>query len=387
MILSHKIRLDPTVKQTIAFKQAAGVARYTWNWALAECESHYKATKKSCNLNSLKIRWNKEKPTWVKESPKDANQQPFSDLKKAYSRFFSAKSKRPKFKCKHKAKQSFYLSNDKFRFATKRVRLPVIGWVRTREELRFQGRVMSARVSCVADKWYISVTVDTVVEKGKGTEVLGVDLGFKAFATLSTGETFKSPRPLVKALKSLSHLSRKHSRKQKGSKNKERCRKKLAKKHARVAGVRNDFLHKLSTNLVARTKLLVIEDLSVKGMQKLYGRTVADLGLGEFRRQLTYKCQKSDVGLMVVDRWFPSSQICHRCGARKALSLSDRVYECDKCGLVVDRDHNAAINISTAGLAGIYAWGHEGSDYKHTLVVKPSWLNQELNPCSEVDTH
>jgi putative transposase len=387
MILSHKLRLDPTVKQTIAFKKAAGVARYTWNWALAECESHYKTTKKIANLNSLKIRWNKEKPEWVKESPKDANQQPFSDLNKAYSGFFSSKAKKPKFKCKHKAKQSFYVSNTVFRFAGKRVRLPVIGWVRTREELRFAGKIVSARVSGSADLWYISVAVDTAVEKGKGTEVLGVDLGFKTFATLSTGETFKSPRPLAKALKSLARLSRKHSRKQKGSKNKERCRKRLARKHARVANIRKDFLHKLSTELVARTKLLVIEDLSVKGMQKLYGRTVADLGLGEFRRQLTYKCQKADVGLMVVDRWFPSSQLCHRCGARKHLSLSDRVYECDKCGLTFDRDNNAAINIVTAGLAGIHAWGHEGSDYKHTLAVKPSWLNQELNPCPLVGTH
>jgi len=379
MILAHRIQLDPTYRQRRQFACAAGTARYTWNWALEQWEEHYKATGKSPKIGELKKRWNREKPDWVYDSPKDANQQPFANLQKAYTNFFKKRAKRPTFKSRHKNRDSFYLSNDKFRVDGSRVRIPKIGWVRMTEELRFGGRIMSATVSRTADRWYISIQVEVSRKPKHGQEVLGIDLGLKHFITLSTGEVIDAPKPLKKGLKKLKRLSRQHAKKQKGSRNREKSRIKLARHHARVSNIRNDFLHKTTSELVARAKLLVIEDLSVVGMTKLWGRAVSDLGLYEFGRQLSYKCEIRDCGLLRADRWYPSTQLCSGCGSRQKLDLGQRTYSCKGCGRIIDRDHNAAINLSTAGLAGINACGHEGSGYKHQFVVKPSWTNQEVN--------
>lgn len=382
MILAHKIQLYPTCKQASQLQRAAGCARYTWNWALAEADKHYKATGKTVNFNELKKRWNKEKPVWIKESPKDANQQAFTNLKQAFQRFFKRTSRRPVFKSRHKHKNSFYISNDKFHIADGRVHIPKVGWVKLTEKLRFEGKITSATVSKTADRWFISVSVRVKTEPNPGGEIIGIDLGLKHFATLSNGEVLEAPKPLKKNLKTLARRNRQHSRKQKKSKNKEKSRMRLARLHAKISNIRKDFLHKTTSSLVARTKLLIIEDLSVAGMSKLWGRAVNDLGLYEFRRQLTYKCEKAGVGLLLVDRWFPSSQLCSCCGGRQKLGLNERVYACPVCGLTLDRDSNAANNLYTVGLAEINAWGHEGSGNRHVLVVKPEWMNQELNPCS-----
>ena len=380
-MLTHKICLNPTVKQEIALIKAAGTARYTWNWALAECERYYRETGRMANLSEMKIFWNKCKPAWTKESPKDANQQPFMDLQKAYRRFFKHLVGKPKFKCKGRSKDSFYISNDKFSVKGKTIRLSKIGHISMREAVRFVGKIISARVSRTAGKWYVSIVIDVQTESKPGTEIIGIDLGLKTFAALSTGEKFEAPKPLKKSLDKLQRLSRSHSRKQKGSANRKKATAKLSKHHARIASIRKDFLHKLSTQIVSRAKIVSVEDLSVKKMQKLYGRAVADVGMYKFRRQLTYKCQKSDVGCVIVNRWYPSSQLCSQCGQRQKVTLVNREYKCLRCGLKMDRDHNAAINICTAGFAEINACGHEGSDGKTIIAVKPSWLKQELNRC------
>lgn len=383
MILAHKIQLDPTARQVRAFARACGTARYTWNWALDAWETHYQQTGKSPKINELKKRWNREKPDWVYLSPKDANQQPFSDLQRAYTNFFQKRASHPAFKSKHKNRDSFYLSNDKFRVDGQRVRLPKIGWVRMTEPLRFGGRAMSATVSRTADRWYISIQVDIPKPKPKhGEEVLGIDLGLKNFATLSTGEVISAPKPLKRRLKKLRRLSRQHSRKQKGSRNRAKSAMKLARQHAKIANIRKDFLHKTTSELAARAKLLVIEDLSVVGMRKLWGRAISDVALHEFRRQLTYKCELVGCGLLEADRWYPSTQLCSCCGGRRKLELGERVYRCPDCDYIADRDLNAATNLHSVGLTLINACGHEGSGYQHTLVVKPSWMMQELNPCA-----
>ena len=382
MILAHKIQLDPTEKQKNQLRRAAGCARYTWNWALAEAEKCYKDTGKSVNFNELKKRWNKEKPNWVLESPKDANQAQFSSLKQAYGRFFKKISRRPKFKSKHGSKDSFYLSNDKFKLHDKTVRIPHMEEVRLTESLRFGGKLIAAVVSRTADRWFISVQIEVKHVPKHGDEVIAVDLGLKNFATLSTGEVITAPQPLKCKLDALRRRSRQHSRKQKGSCNRVKSAMKLARLHATISNIRKDFLHKVTSGLVARTKLLVIEDLSIAGMAKLWGRCVNDLGLYEFRRQLTYKCKLNDVALVVADRWFPSTQLCSCCGERQIIGLGERQYACPTCGFCADRDLNAALNLHTAGFAVINACGHEGSDWKHTLAVKPSWLKQELSSCS-----
>lgn len=383
MILAHKIQLDPTGKQAHQLSKAAGCSRYTWNWALAEAEKHYKETGKTVNFNELKKRWNREKPEWVYESHRDANSQPFANLKTAYTRFFKKQAKRPQFKSKHRSKDKFYLANDKFRVDGLKVRIPLMGWVKLTEELRFRGKTMSATVSRTADRWFISIQVEVQPQPKHGDDVIGIDLGLKHFMTLSTGEVIDAPKPMKSGLKKLQRLSRQHSRKQKGSKNREKSAARLAQHHARVANIRKDFIHKTTSDLVARAKLLVIEDLSTSGMMKLWGIAVSDIGLYETRRQLQYKCALQDCGLLEADRWYPSSQLCSCCGGRQKLELGERVYRCPDCDYVADRDLNAARNLYTLGLREINARGHEGSDYQHTLAVKPSWMNQELNQYAE----
>jgi putative transposase len=379
MLLAHKIQLDPTVVQTRELLKACGCARFTWNWALAEWEKHYKETGKSPNVFELKKRWNAEKPEWVYESPKDANQAVFGNLQKAYAAFFRKTSRKPKFKSRHKSKNSFHISNDKMSVGGQSVRLPKIGSVRMTEALRFEGRVMSAVVSERAGRWYISILVDVATQPKHGEEVLGIDLGLKTFATLSTGETLIAPEPLKKKLKFLRKRARQFSKKVKGSKNSKKAGKRLARLHARISDTRQDWMNKTTTSLVARTKLLVIENLSLSGMNKLWGRKMADIPLWEFRRQLTYKCEKSGCALIVADRFYPSTQLCSCCGGRQKLGLAERKYACPDCGFTADRDHNAAINLSTVGLSGNNACGHAGSGYSHTWAVKPAWMKQELN--------
>lgn len=382
MILAHKIQLEPTATQLKQLRKAAGCARYAWNWALDESEKHYKETGKTVDFNALKRRWNAEKPDWTLESPKDATQAVFANLKKAYARFFKRTAKRPRFKSRHRSRDSFYLSNDKFVVDDNRVRIPHAGYVKMTESLRFEGKIMSGTVSRTADRWYISVTVDTPHVPVHGDEVIGVDFGLKHFATLSTGEVIDSPKPLKANLEALRRRSRQHARKQKGSRNRAKSAIRLARLHARISNVRKDSLHKVTSALVARTKLLVIEDLSLVGMSKLWGRCINDLGLYEARRQLTYKCMLNDVALVMANRWYPSTQLCSWCGGRHKLGLGEREYVCQDCGRTADRDYNAARNLCSVGLTRINACGHEGSGYQHTLVVKPSWMNQELTPCA-----
>lgn len=381
MILAHKIRLEPTEKQEQDFRKACGCSRFTWNWALTEWDRHYRETGKSPDVYELKKRWNREKPAWVLESPRDANSAVFPNLKKAFTAFFRGTARHPRLKSRHRSRNSFYVSNDKFTVDGDRVRLPRIGRVRMTEELRFDGKIMSGTVSERAGKWYLSVSVDTEVEPVHGDEVVGIDLGLKQFATLSTGEVLTAPQPLKRGLALLARRSRQHSRKMKGGRNREKSRLRLARLHARISDTRQDWLHKTTTSLVARAKLLVVEDLSLSGMTKLWGRKMADTSLGEFLRQLAYKCLKGDCGLLAADRFFPSSQLCSDCGTRHRLGLDERVFVCPSCGSMKCRDLNAALNLYTLGLRGINACGHEGSGYPHTWAVKPSWMKQELNSC------
>ena len=384
MILSHRIKLEPTVEQLIGLHKAAGCARYAWNWALTEWQSHYRATGKSPNVFELKKRWNREKPAWVLESPKDANQQVFTYLKTAYTKFFKKIAGHPRLKRKGKARDSFYLSNDKFKLTGTRVRIPRIGAVKLTESLRFTGRVLSATVSRTADRWFISVKVDLAISPTitpPTLDTLGIDVGLKHFAVYSDGSVQDAPKPLKAGLKRLQRLSRRHSRCKPASLNKVKLVKRLARHHYRVTYIRQDFLHKFTTQLASKAKTLVIEDLNIKGMvrNRSLARSLQDAGLAEFRRQLAYKCQRNGTALVAADRWYPSTQLCSGCGAKQKLDLSERTYHCHVCDIELNRDLNAAINLSTVGYTGIQACGQEGSDWKHTFLVKPSWMKQELN--------
>jgi putative transposase len=370
MILAHRIALKPNKSQANGFTRACGVSRFTYNWALAQCIEHYRATGKSLNLNELKRRWNQEKPAWVYESPRDANSQPFADLNKAFHNFFrelkkgNKKAGLPTFKKKGKSRDSFYLANDKFWVKGKLAKIPVIGKVKLTEELRFYGTIKHGTISREADRWFLSIAVEGEFDRERtGQEIVGVDLGVKALATLSTGEAIIGPKPLKAAQKKLARMQRQHSRKKKGSRNRAKSAMKVARMHRRIKNIRMDALHKFTDYLCKNHATVVIEDLHVKGMMKNHclARAVSDMGFATFRFMLEYKAKLYGTDIIIADRWYPSSKTCSCCGKVKAtLALSEREYVCDHCGFTLDRDLNAALNLKAVGLTAL-ACGQPGA--------------------------
>lgn len=376
MIIAHRIALDPTVEQSIALSRACGVARFTWNWALAEWDRQYNSGEKP-TAAKLKLQWNKIKSQqfpWVYASPKDANQQPFTNLQSAFQRFFKKKGGRPKFK-KRGQHDSFYVSNDKFSVDGFVVRLPVIGLVRLQEKLRFAGKINAAVVSREADRWFISVQVEAPEQPKKAVDkTVGVDLGLKTALVCSDGQTFEAPKPLKKHLRKLKRRSRQHSRKRKGSANRKKSQRKLARLHVRIKNIRKDWIHKVTSKLIDENQVISLEDLNVRGMVRNHclARAISDVGWYEIRRQIEYKSKLYGREIRIIGRFEPTSKKCSNCGHTKdSIALSERVFVCDRCGLELDRDLNAAININTLGLRGIYACGPEGSGHSCKRMTKP----------------
>lgn len=360
MILSHRIQLNPTEVQKAFFVRCCGTARYTWNWALAEAKKHYETTKTSVSMDALKKRWNAEKPKWVYEVPKDCNQQPFDDLKKAYTAFFKGlKAKRkvghPKFKRKGEH-DSFYLSNDKARIVGMHLKVPLLGMVKLTEPLRWStGKIMSYRISRQADRWFVSVAVDVGEYRRPrvGNGIVGVDLGITHLAVTSDGEFIDNPKPLKRSLRRLARLQRVHSRRMKGSARRGKARMAVAKLYRKISNIRKDTLHKITTRLCRENQAVAIEDLSVANMMKnrSLARAISDVGWGEFRRQLEYKSVIYGTRVFVADRFYPSSKTCSNCGSiEDSLPLSVREWLCFTCGTLHDRDLNAAKNLRALAL-------------------------------------
>jgi putative transposase len=389
MILAHKIQIDPTRKQAKYFAQACGTSRFVWNWALAEWNRQYAAGEKPSGMK-LKKQFNAVKYQqfpWLERIHRDAHSRPFTNLQSAFTSFFKKCTKHPKFK-KRGVHDSFYASNDKLRILNRKIRLPVIGWVRLTESLRFDGKIQAATVSRSADRWFVSLQVDVGdYQKSRSTdEVVGVDLGIKNTITLSTGEVFDSPKALKNHLKRLRRLSRVHSRRHRGSENRKKSSHRLAKLHWRIKCQRHDWLHKLTSKLVSRAKILVIEDLSVKNMMANHklARAISDEGWYEFRRQLGYKAMIYGAEVVVSPKFYPSSKTCSNCGHVKAsLSLSERTYTCSECGFSLDRDLNSARNLSRLGLSRSYACGdHVSPAYTEAAIVEAG-----TKPCTHVRTN
>ncbi len=351
MIITHKIALDPTFKQRNYFARAAGTARFVYNWGLAEWNRQYASGEKP-NGNKLRKQFNTIYPVdfpWIGEVHRDCHSQPFADLQSAFGNFFKGLSDKPSFKKKGKDRPSFYVANDKMSVDDKYIRLPVIGRIRMREELRFSGKITSARVVEEAGRWFICIAVDVgqVSKERSGNDVIGVDLGVKVLATLSTGEQIENPKPLRKAQARLKRAQRKLSRRVKGSKNRNKQRRVVAKIHRRIRNIRHDVLNKATSRLCKNHAVVVIEDLAPSNMVKNHclAQAISDAAFRESRRQLTYKAEMYGTRIIVADRFFPSSKKCSSCGIVKdKLSLGERTFRCE-CGNVIDRDHNAALNL------------------------------------------
>ena len=391
----HKIKLDPTAVQEEYFRRACGVARFAFNWALAEWKAEYEAGGKP-NEAALRKRLNAIKAEhfpWMSEVTKVAPQNAIKNVGVAFQNFFrrvkqGGKPGYPRFK-KKGLHDSFRADNGPQNSEShavecvgKTIKLPRCGVVRMREELRFSGRTLAATVSKMADGWHVAVLVDTTDclsgPLHRGT--VGVDLGIKEFATLSTGEIIPALKPHRAAHQRLVRLSRSLSRKQKGSSNRAKAKTKLAKLHQRIGNVRKDALHKLTTKLATEFDTIAIEDLNVSGMlrNRHLARSIADAGFSEFRRQLEYKAVMTGAHVHVVDRFFPSSKTCHSCGTIHPMKLSDRIMVCD-CGNIMGRDLNAAMNLkNNAASSAVSACGEAGSGLGRKIKVKPASLKQEV---------
>lgn len=600
MILAHKIALDPNEEQAIYFARSCGVSRFAWNWALAHWQQEYalwreyrcgpKPSEASLRreLNALKA----EAFPWMTEVTKNAPQQAIKNLGAAFKNFFAGRAKYPRFKKKGVSHDSFRADSgtDKqhpnaVEVDGKRVKLPIIGWVKMREAVRFIGQIKSAIVSRVADRWFVSLTVEVdhtppvretqaaggvfrvdgtkpqgvfcghdiefsepevrktgsqaqdcqpcdaerkatckmavrvrvrrndngvcirsesgddhalrvhescartsndrkqgcqeilptgwatpgiqhleghdptlhksqepklsplrrkgdrgmssmegqlrpvlsgcgsdpswsgnrpdqqrrgiragecpgddaqhqhgqrassvgTPEQGRERQVPirfgGVDLGVKALATLSDGSTIEGPKALRRNLKALRRCSRALSRKVKGSANRRKSAARLARLHARIANVRQDALHKATTEIVRKFTVIGIEDLNVRGIMANHclALAIADIGAFEFRRQLEYKAPMNSARVAVANRWFPSSRLCSACGHLHAgLTLSDREWTCDGCGAVHDRDHNASVNLANmAASSAATACGAGSSGLDLAIKTKLPAVKQE----------
>jgi putative transposase len=247
-------------------------------------------------------------------------------------------------------------------------------------------QILSATVSEQAGHWYVSLQVEEEQAVPENTgPVVGIDLGIKNLATLSDGTVIANPRHPKQRLKKLKRLQRVVSRRQKGGKNRKKAVCKLAKLHRKIRNQRHNTLHQVTTRLAKTKSVLVIEDLYVSGMMKNHrlAQAIGDVGFSEFKRQLLYKASWYGAQVILADRWEPSSKRCSACGWLDAdLTLSDRTFHCEQCGLVLDRDLNAAINVEKLAESSsdrINACGAASSGAKHKPRVKLAAVKQEPN--------
>ncbi|MCG8351785.1 MAG: transposase [Chloroflexales bacterium] len=364
---AHKIRLNPTPEQEQYFRQAAGNARFAWNWAVAILRQARKDQTTLPLVGDLKKEFNRIKRDqfpFVMQTTKCAPEQAFADLQHALANYWHDITKRkrgirrkdgkrvgfPTFKSRKQGDRSFYLSNDKFTVDGPWIRIPKLGWVNMTEPLRFAGTIMSARVSERAGYWFVSIQVQLPAPERHAPErVLGVDVGVKALAVDSDGELFENQKHLAAALKQLRRLNRWLARRRKGGKNWSKAQRKLARLHLRIANLRADAIHKLTTHLAAKATVIALETLNVAGMLKnrTLARAIADAAFSEIVRQLRYKAQH----VVHIDPFYPSSKTCNACGSiNRDLALAERAWVCSACGARLDRDINAARNIRDEGM-------------------------------------
>ena len=383
---AYRFALDPSPRAERALASQVGARRFAFNWGLALVKERLDARAKGeavevpWTLPALRREWNCQKHTvapWWRENSKEAYSSGLEGLANALKNWFDSKEGRrkgrkvgfPRFRKKGRCRESVCFTTGAIRVADKsHVVLPRVGRVRTHEptvallgliELG-KARILRATVSREGGRWFVSFTCEVEREPGRPRfpdAAVGVDVGLRRLAVLSTGEKVPNPQPLRKALRRIARLSRELARRQRGSRNREETRSRLARAHALVARTRRDAMHKLTTRLATTYGAVVVEALNVAGMMRnrRLARAVTDAALSELRRMLAYKCAWYGSRLVEADRFYPSSKTCSHCGAVKEdLPLRERTFRCDACGFVLDRDENAARNLAAlvAAVAG-----------------------------------
>jgi len=379
----YRFRLEPSASQEEGFRRYAGARRFIWNWSLHQKREHYAATGKGLSEKELSARLTtlKSEPAtaWLREMDSQLLQQVLADLKKAFTNFFEKRARFPTFKSKKRDTARFRIPQ-RVTLTDGYLTVPKIGRVKARQSRAVEGTTKSAtfkRDAC--GHWFVSLVSEVeipavVLRAPASARTVGVDLGLKDAVVTSDGERVAAPRFYRAAQRKLRRAQRAFSRKEKGSNNRQKARMKVARVHQKIANKRNDFCHKLTTNLVKNHDAVCIEDLNVKGLAKTkLGKSFTDAALGTIRRQLTYKGQGLRVHVVAVGRYYPSSQIHNACGWRnRTLTLSERVWTCQGCGEMVDRDLNAAHNIKDEGLRILtVAAGHAETENACGQGVRP----------------
>ena len=358
---AHTIKLKPNKAQAILLSKTAGTARYAYNWGLAKWNELYEKGEK-CDPYMLGRIWTQERPDWALEVYNGAARKALLNLGGAFKAFFQGFRRRPQFHRKGQ-RDSFYVSNDKARLYGSKIRLPNIGRVRMTETLRYEDcKIMSYTVRRKADGWYVSICVELEEERRTESEsFVGVDVGCKHLAVASDGTVCDTPGKLKDLERQLKRRQRLLARKQRGSKNRQKARLRVSRTFQRIQNIKQDTVHKFTAAVAKNHGTVCLETLDVKDMKessnKLVRKGVQNSCMSEILRQLRYKCNN----YIEVDKYFPSSKTCSNCHSLEAdLDLSDRTYSCQSCGLTIDRDLNAALNLRQEGFR-IYTAGHAGS--------------------------
>ncbi|MFT9494151.1 RNA-guided endonuclease InsQ/TnpB family protein [Anaerosolibacter sp.] len=376
MIKAIKIRLKPTKEQEVLMLKSTGVARFSYNWGVAKWEELYKQGLKPSKAK-IKKEFNNTVKTqdnfkWLYEVSGQITSQAFDDLNTAYDNFFQGRAKKPKFKSKKRSRKSFYVRYDAVKFKDGKVNIEKIGKVKyaTNHEIPILPKYNNPRCHFDGKYWYLTLGF----EQGKNQAQLnkdlsiGIDLGLKDLATINhLGKPIKNinksskGRKLKKKIKRLQRqVSRKYEMNKQGTKfaktkNIIKLERQIKLIHRKLANIRNNHIHQ-TTNMIVKLNpyRVVMEDLNISGMMKNrhLSEKIQEQKFHEFMRQMKYKCEFNGIEFVQADRFYPSSKRCSCCNSiKKDLKLKDRIYRCDKCGLVIDRDKNASINLGNYELA------------------------------------
>ncbi|TDD05903.1 transposase [Saccharopolyspora terrae] len=380
MRTAYKVRAYPDSEQAAQLGRTFGCVRLVWNKTLDARHRAYHAHGKKTSYketDAALTAWKKtEELAFLSEVSSVPLQQTLRHQHTAYANFFAGRAKYPRFKSRngrqsaHYTRSAFTLRGGRLKLA-KHAKPLVFAWSWDAGILASLNPTMVIVSREPDGRWYVTFAVDTedpepAPETGR---TVGVDLGVKDFAVLSTGEKVPNPRHMDRKARNLARYQRQMARKQPGSANRRKAKNKVARTHRKIRNARADFLHRVSTRLVREHDVIALEDLNIAGMSSSakgtpdtpgrnvrakagLNRAVRDAAFGEFRRQLEYKAERAGKRVVVIDRWYPSSRTCSACGhLLKSLTLSVRHWTCPDCGTRHDRDHNAAKNILAAGLA------------------------------------
>jgi putative transposase len=387
MIRAYKYRIYPNKEQEKHFVQAMGCVRYIYNKGLEAKLEHYAKTGKTLSFFDMAgptgmLIKEKREHEWLNEPYSQSLQMALRNLDNAFQRFFKKKSRFPKFKSKHDSNQSMsYTQGVKVSFQSGKVKIPKAGEMRCVFDREFIGKIKTCTVTRnPTGKFFISILVENDLPLPKKPNIdpdrsVGIDLGLKDFAILSSGDKIENPKFLRNKLDRLKILQRRANKKNKGSNNQRKANRKVAKLHETIANQRKDFLQKLSTEIIRDNQTIFLEDLNIAGMLRNHclALGIADVSWSEFVRMLEYKAEWYGNNVVKIGRFEPSSKLCSACGYKNNdLTLKAREWCCPQCETLHDRDINAAINIKNFGLISVHAGSERPVELAETLASIPT---------------